>query len=371
MSSKFSAASLSRQVETKLIEAYFEHYHVVYPFVHEPTFRAQYHEIIQRPVSASWKLLLSTVLALGSWSSGQTQTELDEQLYRRSISLGEDESIFEIANLTTIQALVLLSNLAQKRNRPNTGWNMLGLATRMALSLGLHREHPSWNVGILHQEMRRRVWWGLFLFDSGASTTFGRPILLPDHNSMDTHHILNIDDEVELFHLKQRRITNILKDLTPKTSSQPPESPNPTIYSSMKAQAAFHVESNHISNRLLLHGFVSAGDALLMNDILDNWANSLPGYFQLSQESQHFEYWYVFARARLYWRLWNFKIILLRQILMRQVMKGQGEQLSTASTSEADRCSRICMEAAHLTITSIDNYLRDSEFSKLVLWYST
>lgn len=196
ISSRFSTTALSRQIESRLIGAYFENYHVVYPFVHEPTFRAQYHEIISRPVSASWKLLLSTVLALGSWSSGQSQTELDEQLYRRSISLGEDESIFEIANLTTIQALVLLSNLAQKRNRPNTGWNMLGLATRMALSLGLHREHPSWNISCLHLEMRRRVWWGLFLFDSGASTTFGRPILLPDHNSMDTHHILNIDDEV-------------------------------------------------------------------------------------------------------------------------------------------------------------------------------
>ncbi|KEF55873.1 uncharacterized protein A1O9_07453 [Exophiala aquamarina CBS 119918] len=203
LSNKLRVKSEARvQIETKLIDAYFENYHPVYPFVHEPTFRAQYHEILPRPVSASWKLLLSTVLALGSWSSGQTQTELDEQLYRRSISLGEDESIFEVANLTTIQALVLLSNLAQKRNRPNTGWNMLGLATRMALSLGLHREHPSWNVGILHQEMRRRVWWGLFLFDSGASTTFGRPILLPDQNSMDTCHILNIDDEVILHHLK-------------------------------------------------------------------------------------------------------------------------------------------------------------------------
>jgi len=139
----------------------------------------------------------------------------------------------------------------------------------------------------------------------------------------------------------------------------------------MKAQSAFHVDSNHISNRLLLHGFVPAGDALLMNDILDNWANNLPGYFQLSQDPQNSEYWYLFARARLYWRLWNFKIILLRQILMRQVMKRHTETLPTAANSEAERCSRICIDAAHLTIASIDNYLRHSELSKLVLWYST
>lgn len=170
---------------------------------------------------------------------------------------------------------------------------------------------------------------------------------------------------------RQIKFTKLLKDLTPSTSTQPPESPNPTIYSSMKAQSAFHVTSNYISNRLLLHGFVSPGDALSMNTTLDNWVKGLPGYFQLGQDPQNLESWYIFARARLYWRLWNFKIILLRQILMRQVMKRHGEFLPTSPLSEAERCSRICLEAAHLTITSIDDYLRHSEPTKLVLWYST
>lgn len=129
---------------------------------------------------------------------------------------------------------------------------------------------------------------------------------------------------------RQIKFTKLLKDLTPSTSTQPPESPNPTIYSSMKAQSAFHVTSNYISNRLLLHGFVSPGDALSMNTTLDNWVKGLPGYFQLGQDPQNLESWYIFARARLYWRLWNFKIILLRQILMRQVMKRHGEFLPTS-----------------------------------------
>jgi transcriptional regulatory protein GAL4 len=110
--------------------------------------------------------------------------------------LSEERSIFGSGNLALVQALLLLSNYTQKRNRPNTGWNYLGLAVRMALSLGLHKESPNWETTLLQREMRRRVWWGLFIFDSGASITFGRPVLLPQRGIMDASHVLNIEEEV-------------------------------------------------------------------------------------------------------------------------------------------------------------------------------
>lgn len=141
-------------------------------------------------------MLLHTVLALGAWCLNNAQSELEDHLYHRAASLGHDDYLFESANLTSVQALILLSNLGQKRNKPNTGSNFLGLATRMALSLGLHRELPDWNISLLQREVRRRVWWGLYIFDSGASTTFGRPILLPDKEAMDVQPVLNIHDEV-------------------------------------------------------------------------------------------------------------------------------------------------------------------------------
>lgn len=188
-------------VANQLLDAYFSAYHPSYPFIHEATFMAQYHQVIPRPSQQSWQMLLYTVLALGSWSLDNEERELDDYLYNKAISFREDESLFESANLTLVQALVLLSNLTQKRNKPNTGGNLLGLATRMALSLGLHRELPDWHISLLQREMRRRVWWGLFLFDSGASTTFGRPILLPEGEAMDVKSVLNISDEVSIYYM--------------------------------------------------------------------------------------------------------------------------------------------------------------------------
>ena len=66
----------------------------------------------------------------------------------------------------------------------------------MALSLGLHKEFPNWEITLLQREMRRRVWWGLFIFDSGASITFGRPVLLPEIGIMDARQVLNIHEDV-------------------------------------------------------------------------------------------------------------------------------------------------------------------------------
>jgi transcriptional regulatory protein GAL4 len=184
----------SRHSMDRLLDAYFSVYHRTYPFVHEASFRAQYHEVIPRP--RSFDILLYTILALGAWCLDDNDSHLDSQLYQRALSFREDETLFERADLTFLQALILLSNLSQKLNKPNTGSNFLGLAVRMALSLGLHRELPDWDISLLNREMRRRVWWGLYMFDSGAATTFGRPILLPGKESMDVRPVLNIHDEV-------------------------------------------------------------------------------------------------------------------------------------------------------------------------------
>lgn len=191
--------AFSYQLVNGLIDAYFSNYHRCYPFVHEATFRAQYNGLIQRPDHRAWQMLLNTVLTLGAWSIGDSRSDLDTVFYRKARSYSQDESIFESGSLTLVQALLLLSNYAQKCNKPNTGWNHLGLAVRMSLSLGLHRELPEWDISHFHREIRRRVWWGLYIFDSGASITFGRAILLPSAGIMDVKPVLNIADQVSLF----------------------------------------------------------------------------------------------------------------------------------------------------------------------------
>lgn len=183
-------------IEQAFIDAYFANYHTTYPFVHEATFRAQFYGQIPRPHGQAWQILLNTILALGAWSIGDDNSDIDITFYQEARGHLQQVSVFETGNLTLVQALLLLSNYAQKRNKPNTGWNFLGLSVRMAMSLGLHKEFPGWKISLLQREVRRRLWWGVYIFDSGAAKTFGRPILLPEESVMDARQVLNIHDEV-------------------------------------------------------------------------------------------------------------------------------------------------------------------------------
>jgi hypothetical protein len=83
--------------------------------------------------------------------------------------------VLEKGSLSYVQAIVLMSNYLQKRNKPNAGFILIGIGFSMALAIGLHREFGMPSTSPFTMEIRRRVWWTLFVFVSGAQLTLGRP----------------------------------------------------------------------------------------------------------------------------------------------------------------------------------------------------
>ena len=93
-------------------------------------------------------------------------------------------------------------NYLQKRDRPNTAYNFIGIAYRMALGLGLHREAPPGTKrDSLFRERKRVIWWIVYCFDSGFSITTGRPIMASD-SFIETQLPRNIDDTVGYSYLR-------------------------------------------------------------------------------------------------------------------------------------------------------------------------
>lgn len=169
--------SSRRLVTNALVDAYFRYYHVSYPILHEPTFRAQYDEVVERPSGPCWSFLAHLVAAIGAFTTGSDKAA-DNALFAEVKSL-MNATYLENGNLTLVQALVLMSNYLQKKNMPNSGYNYMGLATRMAMGIGLHKEFRRTNTPPFKMEIRRRVWWVMTVFDIGAEITFGRPVLWP------------------------------------------------------------------------------------------------------------------------------------------------------------------------------------------------
>ncbi|QDS67450.1 hypothetical protein FKW77_000584 [Venturia effusa] len=133
------------------------------------------------------------VLAIGHWLSASEKDHAQAPYYSAARSMFTIK-LLEAGTLGTVQALLLMGNYLQKMDRPNTGYNFVGIAYRMALGLGLHREAPMISYrDILAHERRRQVFWTLYCFDSGFSITTGRPTTISDA-FIDVKLPRNIDD---------------------------------------------------------------------------------------------------------------------------------------------------------------------------------
>nr|AAO00820.1 Unknown protein [Arabidopsis thaliana] len=353
-------------IEQAFIDAFFLNYHTSYPFVHEPTFRAQFNDPSIRPHGTAWHILLNTILALGAWCIGDDSSDLDITFYQEARGYLQQASVFETGNLTLVQGLLLLSNYAQKRNKPNTGWNYLGLAVRMAMSLGLHKEFPGWKISLLQREIRRRLWWGVFIFDSGAAKTFGRPILLPEESVMDAKQVRNIHED----------------ELTPTTTALPDESLGPTIYSGLIAQARFHILTNSVYQRLISSPSLTPEDTLKLQQPIEEWYNGLPSYLQHPQMPLSVQPTnpdpdsLALVRNRLLWRNWNLTILIHRPILLRWASRRWAPLSGMPGTPDAGtedpcetECRVRCLQNARLTISSISEYMDNYICTRLGAWY--
>lgn len=169
---------MTRVAVANLIDAFFALYHTTFPIVHEPTFRAQYAGSLPCPNKDQWNVLANILAALGSFASSNSTDATDLVIFQAA-QKGLFSDNLEVGNLTLVQAFGLSANYLQKRNKPNSGYNYGGLALRLAIGLGLHKEFEGVNISPLQREIRRRVWWCLCVLDVGATITYGRPLNWP------------------------------------------------------------------------------------------------------------------------------------------------------------------------------------------------
>lgn len=162
--------------------------------MHEATFRAEFMEVIPRPSGNAWQVLLFVIAAVGAFTASTQPSDVDLGLFEAAKArLSID--MLETGNLRLVQALTLISNYMQKRNKPNSGYNYTGLARRIAMGIGLHKEFPTWEASLFEVEMRRRIWHCLYIFDVGAIITFSRPLDFPN-DGIDVELPMNIHDTV-------------------------------------------------------------------------------------------------------------------------------------------------------------------------------
>lgn len=331
------------------INQYFDTYHISYPIVHKPLFMAQFNEIIPQP-SNGWDSLMYIMAAIGSFMTAISPDENDDLILfekaKRKLSIDD----LETGNLVLVQTLTLMSNYLQKRDRPNSGYNYLGLAVRMALGLGLHKQvDESSDDSLLNQEMKRRVWWCIYIFDCGQTITYGRPLGIPCAG-IDTRLPLNILDT----------------ELTTLTTIIPKESDNsPTIYTSVRLQSSFHLLTNSIYERIITDPFPTSGQLLNWDhQYLQRWRKLIPAYFdQLATVPMSFK----LAHAVLHWRYRNLRIIMYRTFLLKKVVINENNNCIDSDITAGE----ICLKECSTTIRTMDTFWDvKHQHNRMDAWYS-
>lgn len=166
--------------EIPLINSYFNYIHPLAPLLDELDFRDNY--MTHARSDERWMLLLNTVLALGSMTNSSHCDEGGHITYWTRAKQYLTVETLGSVHMETVQALVLLSGLyLHYIQQPNLANSLMGSALRLATALGLHRDYsegvdPAKQDKAQHSiELRRRVWWSIFVLDAWAGYGLGRP----------------------------------------------------------------------------------------------------------------------------------------------------------------------------------------------------
>lgn len=335
-----------RKILEENVNKYFETYHVSYPIVHKALFLAYFNDIVSPP--PCWKSLLYIVAAIGSFMAATSADDHADLILFDRAKQNLSMEDWETGNLTLVQTLSLMSNYLQLRDRPNSGYNYLGIAVRMALGLGFHKNMDESQVSLFDQEVRRRVWWCLYVFDCAQTITYGRPLGV-SCNGVDTRLPMNVVDS----------------SLTSSTVTLPEEEKLPTIYTSVRLQALFHLLTNGIYERIISEPLPSAQSLLEWDlEYIQRWKALIPDYYR---EEQVMPAKHKLSHVVLHWRYRNLRIIIYRFfVLKRQYYQGQSLQ------NEYEwRASKVCLDECRATIRSMDKFWNEkADYNRMDAWLS-
>ncbi|KAF3764022.1 hypothetical protein M406DRAFT_51388, partial [Cryphonectria parasitica EP155] len=84
------------------------------------------------------------------------------------------------SSMTSVQVCVLQGIFLPSAKSRDAGYNLLGLALRMAVNMGMHRSFGTESLHPHVRELRNRLWWSVYVAERMFSVEMGRPLAIND-----------------------------------------------------------------------------------------------------------------------------------------------------------------------------------------------
>ncbi|KAJ3541642.1 hypothetical protein NM208_g4515 [Fusarium decemcellulare] len=330
-----------RRNSDRYLQSFWNIVHPVFPILHRPTFTRFY--------ASLWE----------STSSVDTDTTSDDpilggralqadQFYERARRLVPIDTL-DVASLPIVQMLLLTAVHLQSTMYSSRCWNMVGLAIRVAQSLGLHLNQKSATQNQLEREMQRRIWY--------TCVTLDRPAMLSQDSQVPLPQM--IDDEY------------LLED---GEGTQPEDSPcrmGLFIYTVRlldilsEVLGCFYAEAGHAqkvsADKNQQASMPDLHEMLRLNSKLDQFLEAIPTSLRLKLILRNSEppSGSALLQARiLYCRFLYTRLLLLRPVILllaRSASDTESESIMPEQNSlrgeVAERMCQICLDTAHELIS--------------------
>lgn len=161
-----------RQSITPLIQHYIENFHVLYPFLSEIKLFATVAAVYQKedPCAASpmdhWTTRMVLAIALASWSRRRGDLHYQDAVRHAAGAFEHVEHVVQPGSLAGIQAMLLMVIYSMLDPHHFKSWNLIGLASRAMVDIGLHQDPPTdYRLKDSEHEISRRVYASVYSLD--------------------------------------------------------------------------------------------------------------------------------------------------------------------------------------------------------------
>ncbi|KAJ3532445.1 hypothetical protein NM208_g8435 [Fusarium decemcellulare] len=378
-----------RRTTDDFIRCFWEFVHPVFPVLHKTSFMKKYGLLWSAEESempnpraemddAIFSSTLNLVLAIGCKFSesvpASNRASLAQTFYQRSRSIYRFE-VLDSMSLPQVQMLLLTGVYLQSTQQATRCWNVIGMAIRVAQSVGLHVESPNQKQSQMSREMRRRVWHTCLVLDKLLSMTFGRPAMIstswnvPFPSLIDDEY-LSLDGEgTQPQGIPSRlgllvwssKLFLILDDILLNFNA-----PHPSKSVDTMTEKDFSVQQ-------------IISDVLTLNRRIDEFSESIPAYLRLEAEpgpmARQQEVSVVIQKQILHCRSLYTRVLLLRPLLLLTT-KFPSKFLSSSSslgieTVDMSLVRRFCNLCVSTALQMIENIHANLEITyRSSAWHS-
>ncbi|KAK7534230.1 fungal-specific transcription factor domain-containing protein [Phyllosticta citribraziliensis] len=204
---------IPQDVKERLIALYTDKILPLYPFVERSALWAAFHRVQAGGASTYDIFIVSMMIAVSMMTSKFNDSAKIASVSQRVFyhALLHTDSLFE-TSLQNVQGILFLSEYSYLMPRAARVWDTIGLGMRMALELGLHRD-PEETCGRglseSEREMRRCIFWTLYIFDRSTCVTSHRRLGVAD-DSISTKYPSGMEGSFFINNIRFRRIQSEL-----------------------------------------------------------------------------------------------------------------------------------------------------------------